>query len=470
MGRTREGRKQPQKQAERPFEPTGHGDCACTQLTRTAHTRFLKACTERVVRFSSLRMDAPLQPTIAGEGGGLHTNSMPMPQFVEDSAGPLTMPHFVEGSAVDFVHNVTGDQQQEPSARVPAGTDKGRNRMQLGRKGRPKEQKSKVHEAIERLGFEAQEYGKVYNACSHTYLMVRDSATQDLGMEVANGNSEALQRLLLQMQDTGEGFVREQAAKAAGTAAMDDDDIHSAILPLLSHENHDVRRTALIAIKKRLHSDRVVHAAKEALEGRVKEFDRERAGITAVHQMVEDVNGRCRFAAVDCFAKLISQFHYEAVQAANSVLEDDEEWVRRFAAELVGKALMSCQDFYRSLSPLAIPNVKEGFNELIGAGIRCYEAGLTLKGGGDSYMRRIAIAGLCVVAGSEDVCHFDPPQDEGESTANDTNIFASGDEDKMLANKTYFTPRDAIMVGGNLFLCTPDIFADSIPSISDEYF
>jgi len=50
--------------------------------------------------------------------------------------------------------------------------------------------------------------------------MVRDSATQDLGVEVARGNLDALQRLLLQMQDTSEGFVREQAAKAAGSAAM----------------------------------------------------------------------------------------------------------------------------------------------------------------------------------------------------------------------------------------------------------
>lgn len=38
----------------------------------------------------------------------------------------------------------------------------------------------KVEEAVARLGATAQSYGHVYNACSHTYLMVRDSATQEL--------------------------------------------------------------------------------------------------------------------------------------------------------------------------------------------------------------------------------------------------------------------------------------------------
>jgi hypothetical protein len=37
-----------------------------------------------------------------------------------------------------------------------------------------------VQEAVDRLGATAQSYGQVYNACSHTYLMVRDSATHEL--------------------------------------------------------------------------------------------------------------------------------------------------------------------------------------------------------------------------------------------------------------------------------------------------
>lgn len=243
------------------------------------------------------------------------------------------------------------------------------------------------------------------------------------------------------MQDTSEGFVREQAAKAAGTAAMDNDAIYAAILPLLRHEDHNVRRTALIAVKKRLHSDRVVFAAQEALEGRVKEFDRELEGIAAVRQMFQDVNGRCRFAAVDAFAKLIGQFHFEAVESAHSVLEDDEEWVRRFAADLLGKALVSCQRFYSTLSEMAIPNVKEGFNELIAAGIHCYEVGLTLRGGGDAYMRRIAVQGLCVVASSEESLHFDAAEGAEEDDDEGVPIFSSGKPEKI-----YFTAKDAIKI------------------------
>jgi len=258
------------------------------------------------------------------------------------------------------------------------------------------------------------------------------------GLELERGNQQALERLLQQMQDTSEGFVREQAAKAAGTAAMDNDAIYAAILPLLQHDDHNVRRTALIAVKKRLHSERVVFAAQEALEGRVKEFDRERDGIAAVRVMFQDVNGRCRFAAVDAFAKLIGQFHFEAVESAHSVLEDDEEWVRRFAADLLGKALISCQRFYSNLSEMAIPNVKEGFNELIAAGVHCYEVGLTLRGGGDAYMRRIAVQGLCAVACSEDSIQYDAPAQDNDSEGGSNGFDV--DKDK----KVYYTAKDAI--------------------------
>jgi hypothetical protein len=317
----------------------------------------------------------------------------------------------------------------EASAAVPAQ-----------RRPRGKADAGVVQDAINRLGATAETHGEVYNACSHTYLMVRDSATQDLGVEVARGNRQALERLLEQMQDTSEGFVREQAAKAAGTAAMDNDEVYAAILPLLNHVDHNVRRTALIALKKRLHSERVVAAAHEAHEGRVAEFDRERDCIAAVCKMFEDVNGRCRFAAVDAFAKLIGQFHYDAVRCASSVLEDDEEWVRRFAADLLGKALISCQKFLRTLSDLAIPNVKEGFNCLIGAGIRCYEVGLALTGGGDAYMRRIAVQGLCVVSTSGDVYHFDPVSNV------DPGALARGEGDGKDNAVIYYTPKDAIHV------------------------
>jgi len=46
-----------------------------------------------------------------------------------------------------------------------------------------------------------------------------------------------------------------------------------------------------LAVKKRLHSERVVKAAHEALEGRVAEFDREKEAIDAVIAMFADVNG-----------------------------------------------------------------------------------------------------------------------------------------------------------------------------------
>lgn len=345
-------------------------------------------------------------------------------------APSLTVPNIKFEDLQGALEEVAEDAKQEK----PAGTNARKTLLHA----LPKRAPNPVDDATSRLGATPEAYGEVYNACSHTYLMVRDSATQDLGKEVEKGNLDALRRLLIQMQDTSEGFVREQAAKAAGTAAVDQDDIYHAILTLMEHEDHNVRRTALIAVKKRLHSSRVIHAAHEALEGRVKEFDRELAGIEAIVKMFQDPNGRCRFAAVDAFGNLISSFHYEAVAAAHSVLEDDEEWVRRYSADLLGKALMSCQTFYKDLSPLAIPNVKEGFNELIAAGISCYEIGLALKGGGDAYMRRIAVQGLCVVATSEEVCHFDPPTEE---LGNSSELFGNNEDEE---EKVYYTPKDAI--------------------------
>ena len=281
-----------------------------------------------------------------------------------------------------------------------------------------------VSAAIDRLSAAPAAHGAVYNASSHAYLMVRDSATQELGLE-ASRDVDALNQLLLQMQDTSSVFIMEQAAKAAGGAAMDNDMIFEEILHLLEHEHHDVRRAALIAIKERLRSERVMAAAQEAHEGRVKEFDREIEAIARVRQAVLDVNGRVRFSAIDSLAELVGKLIPDAIASANEVLEDDEEWVRRTAAELLGRALASCQDFHKRLSPVALPNVKEGFNDLIGSGIRCYDVGLTLKGGGDPYMRRIAVIGLCVVASSEGVIQYDDHK-EGD---HDDEAFSVDDDD-----------------------------------------
>ena len=361
------------------------------------------------------------------------------------------------GEDADILGTLRSEEADMPGprtvGRIPTPTEV-ETKRDGGGKNRPRVKINPVEDAIARLGATAETHGEVYNACSHTYLMVRDSATLDLGVQVEKGNMEALERLLLQMQDTSEGFVREQAAKVAGTCAMNNDDVFNAILPLLEHEDNNVRRTALIAVKKRLHSDRVVVAARDALEGRVKELDRELRAIDAVRKRFEDVNGRCRFAAVDAFAKLIGQFHYEAVASANMVLEDDEEWVRRFSADLLGKALISCQNFFRGLSQVAIPNVIEGFNELIGAGIRCYEVGLTLNGGGDAYMRRIAVQGLCVVATSAGVCHFGGTSEKEESVSKDVLsrravVEEGGDlvpNEPSQVDRIYYSPQDAIKI------------------------
>ena len=56
-------------------------------------------------------------------------------------------------------------------------------------------------------------------------------------------------------------------------------------------------------------------------------------------------------------------------------------------------------------------------------------------------MRRIAVQGLCVVASSGDVCHFDPV------SAVDPGALARGEGDgKDKEQKIYYTPKDAIHV------------------------
>ena len=65
------------------------------------------------------------------------------------------------------------DLQMEPADRSTAHSTPGGSKAKQA-------PASKVEEAVARLGATAQSYGDVYNACSHTYLMVRDSATQEL--------------------------------------------------------------------------------------------------------------------------------------------------------------------------------------------------------------------------------------------------------------------------------------------------
>ena len=71
-------------------------------------------------------------------------------------------------------HGRVSDLQTEPADRSTAHSrTPGSSKAKQASAG-------KVEEAVARLGATAQSFGDVYNACSHTYLMVRDSATQEL--------------------------------------------------------------------------------------------------------------------------------------------------------------------------------------------------------------------------------------------------------------------------------------------------
>ena len=94
--------------------------------------------------------------------------------------------------------------ERAPSARAPTGGTSevepgfhprpsgAAGAVQRRPRGKPNAARGRpdvVQDAISRLNATAEAYGEVYNACSHTYLMVRDSATQDLGVAFRSGEA-----------------------------------------------------------------------------------------------------------------------------------------------------------------------------------------------------------------------------------------------------------------------------------------
>jgi len=342
-----------------------------------------------------------------------------------------------------------GSESQDGANTGDGGKTKTSTKKKAAGEGRvSRKKKEELGRAIQRMDAEAaEELGQVYDAMSHTYLMVRGAAAGDLGKAAIAGSEEALSRLLHQLADTAADFMRESAAGIVGGIAIDRDDVCEQILSLLSSAEAKVRESALSALSIRLQSPRVLAALRDAQEGRLKEFARETHVLLAVAALVDDPNGRCRFRAVDALSRLVLGFHAESVVAVARRLADPEEWIRRHSAEVLSAALADGKRLLAAASPFAVTLLEAANTELLRATVQArapprrpaaplarppkpepapvparasgvarvgggtggigghapcraqaYEHGLTLEGGGDVYLRRLAIKGLAAAA------------------------------------------------------------------------
>eukprot|EP00961_Rhodomonas_salina_P237191 3205930-Rhodomonas_salina.1 len=254
---------------------------------------------------------------------------------------------------------------------------------------------AEVQSTAARLEAVPGKLGEVYDAASHTWILVRESATGQLGDSVTKGSEHALQRLLDQLQDPSNRYIRETAGRSLGSIAVNDNKVCSAIIPILSNEESCVRETAIAAVRIRLHSERVVFALQESQEGRVTAFEAEEKLLEAVHGRVQDPHGRVRFGAVDALARVIRNFHRESIAAVIPRLEDNEDWIRRYAADILCESLASGEEMLADKSYVAITYMAEGYNELLHAALLCYEKG---DGHDDAFMRKSAVMGLTAAA------------------------------------------------------------------------
>jgi HEAT repeat protein len=245
-----------------------------------------------------------------------------------------------------------------------------------------KEEKSMaaVQAAQSKLQAEAGELGPIYDTCSHAWVMIRETAVEELTDSLRDGNKNdrevALKELLGQVRHSPVKYIREQSAKGLGSVAAKNPAIRDAVMELLDDEDAGVREAAVIALRQRLQSKEMVQALNDAQKGVIEAFELEKPMIEKIHSLIADVNGRVRFNAIDSLSSLVKMFHADSIVAITTRLRDEEGWVRHHAAEMVNVALKEAQEVKKSLPKSSLVFISEGYDCLMFASQQCYDIGL----------------------------------------------------------------------------------------------
>jgi HEAT repeat protein len=247
--------------------------------------------------------------------------------------------------------------------------------------------------------------GTVYDACSHAFVMVRETGVEELAeamrdeKKTSKQKAEALNELLHQMQHSKERYIRDRAAKALGEIAAFDDKVCNVVMQLLNEQDANVKEAAIMALRSRLQTDRVMEAIVNVQKGVTGPYQTEVQLIELMHQLVDDENGRVRFAAIDALGTLVNRFHTESITKVASRMTDHEAWIRRHAAELLCQTLSTAEERKRSqTASLLAFFFAEAWSELVASTIRCYQVGKECEDGEDVHMRKIAIRGMTAAA------------------------------------------------------------------------
>jgi len=263
-----------------------------------------------------------------------------------------------------------------------------------------------VNEAVSKLDAKPGDMAEVYDACMHAYVMVRETAVEELAETMLDpakvrGDKQTAQReLLKQIVESEEKYIREKAARAIGTVAAANIKVCDAVMVLLSSADSEVREAGLLAVRARLHSEATVAAIQNAQRGVSAAFDAEAPLISLVHTLLDDPHGRVRFGALQALSALVRHFHSQTIERVAERMSDDEAWVRRHASEMLSTALCEAEEAKRTMPKSSLVFIAEGASQLLRACLRCYELGLTLTGGGDVHMRKIAVVGITSAAGA----------------------------------------------------------------------
>lgn len=262
-----------------------------------------------------------------------------------------------------------------------------------------------VRAAQSKLVAEAGELGPIYDTCSHAWVMIRETAVEELTDSLRDGNKEekavALKELIAQVRHSTVKYIREQSAKGLGGVAAHSARVRDAVMELLDDEDAGVREAAVIALRQRLQSKMMIDALKDSQKGIEDAWELEKPMISKIHALIDDVNGRVRFNAIDSLSSLVKMFHTDSIQAVQTRLRDEEGWVRRHAAEMVNVALFQAQGVKKTLPKSSLVFITEGYEVLLAAAQQCYDVGLQVVGGGDVYLRQTAVKGLTAAAEAE---------------------------------------------------------------------
>jgi hypothetical protein len=210
------------------------------------------------------------------------------------------------------------------------------------------------------------------DACSHIQNVTHEVAIRKLGDAAMQGHPDAIFLLEEHIELCSERKQRyhlDAALKTLGFISKSSEIASSLLLRLVKHNNSDVRAGALTALRTQLRSSQIITALSTLQQsGKITEFESYQALIREAHDRLEcDSNHLVRLAALGTLSELVQNLHYDSIVCVTKSLSDEDETIRKLAAEMLCEALMSS----RETKKRSIGNVyiEEGFFKLLDAGI-----------------------------------------------------------------------------------------------------